>query len=212
MTTREPWGRISCIGASLLVLSALAVSPARAAEGPSFDCAKAEGEAEELVCGDAALAALDRRLAERYAAALATAEGLDAGAQAAVDELRATQRGWIGGRNECWKADDARACVEEEYLRREGELVARYMLEEPSSKARWMCEDNPANELYTDFFDTELPSVRLEYGDGIDTGSLVRTGSGSRYDASFGRFIWMKGEEAQFVWTEGEPQSCKVVD
>ena len=193
-----------------LAVTFAAGAPAFAADGPSFDCAKADSEAEELVCSDPKLAALDRRLAERYAAALAVAEGLDAGADSAVADLKATQRGWIGGRNECWKADDKRACVEAAYLTREGELVAGFMLEAPTGTARWMCGGNPANELYAAFFDTELPSVRLEYGDSIDTGSLSRTGSGSRYDASFGRYIWMKGDEATFVWTEGEEQTCTV--
>ena len=199
------------LAALLAVISAVG-APAFAADAPSFDCSRAGSEAEELVCSDPELAALDRRLAERYAAALAAAEALDAGADAAVADLKSMQRGWIGGRDDCWKADDKRACVELAYLRREGELVAGFLLEAPTGSARWMCGGNPANDLYAAFFDTELPSVRLEYGDSIDTGSLVRTGSGSRYDASFGRYIWMKGDDATFVWSEGEEQSCTVIE
>lgn len=47
-------------------------------------------------------------------------------------------------------------------------------------------------------FDTELPSVRFERGDEIDTGALTRTASGARYIGSFGREIWIKGEEATY--------------
>lgn len=82
-----------------------------AQEGPTFDCAKAEHEAETAICENAELAALDRRLAETYSAALDAAEGLDAGAEEAVAELKAYQRGWIGGRDDCWQADDIVSCI-----------------------------------------------------------------------------------------------------
>ncbi len=179
--------------------------------GPSFDCSKAESSAEELVCADADLARLDRLVAERYALALEVVRGLDAGAAEAEDELRAIQRGWIGGRDECWKAEDLRACVEDSYLRREGELVARWFLEEPTGIAFWACDGNPANEVVTYFFDTELPSVRFERGDTIDTGSLVPTASGSRYEGSFGRFIWIKGEEATYREPDPDGTSFECV-
>ncbi|MHA3980058.1 MliC family protein [Halovulum sp. GXIMD14794] len=190
---------------------ALCALPAHAQEGPSFDCAKAESGAEELVCGDAALAALDRRVAERYAAALEAVQGLDAGAAEAEDTLRATQRGWIGGRDECWKADDPRACVEWQYQRREAELVATWMLEEPTVTTFWACDGNPANEVVTMYFDTELPSLRFERGDQIDVGTLERTASGSKYAGSFGREIWIKGDEATYREPDPDGSSYQCV-
>ncbi|WP_138466813.1 lysozyme inhibitor LprI family protein [Poseidonocella sp. HB161398] len=202
----RPVFRLSALVPPVLALAGTAA----AQEGPSFDCTAAESSAETLVCEDAALAALDRRVAERYAAALALAEGLDAGAEEAADDLRAYQRGWIKGRDECWKTDDLRACVEESYLRREAELVSQWMLEEPVGMATWICDGNPANEVVTIFYDTELPAVRFERGDTIDTGVVVRTGSGSRYDGSFGRYIWMKGHEATYrdPDPDGAEMSC----
>lgn len=184
--------------------------PAMAQEGPSFDCGKADGAAEDLICSETALAALDRRMAERFKAALSAAEGLDAGAKAAVDELRSVQRGWIKGRNECWKADDLRSCVEDAYLTREGELVALWVLQEPMAETLWTCEGNPANEVAVWFFDTELPSIRIEYGDSIDAGHLAMSGSGARYEASSGREFWEKGPDAQFTWEEGKPMTCAL--
>lgn len=192
--------------ATLAVLLFVA-PPALAMDAPSFDCTKAESGAEELVCADPALARLDRRLAERYAQALAAVRALDAGAEEAEAHLRATQRGWIGGRDECWKAADTRACVEDAYLRREGALVSRWLLEEASGTATWLCGGNGAGEVVTMFFDTPRPSVRLERGDTIDTGSLTRTASGSRYDGSFGRFIWIKGDEA--LYREADPDGTE---
>jgi membrane-bound inhibitor of C-type lysozyme len=70
--------------------------------------------------------------------------------------------------------------------------------------AFWSCDGNPANEVVTYFFDTELPSVRFERGDRVDAGSLVETASGSRYEGSFGRSIWIKGEEA--TYREPDPE------
>lgn len=40
--------------------------PAKAAVKPSFDCNKAQTEAEKLVCSDDDLAKLDNELAKRY--------------------------------------------------------------------------------------------------------------------------------------------------
>ena len=194
-----------------VLISSLAGDPSvTQAKGtqPSFDCAKAESSAEELICADDKLAALDRRMAQHYSAAMTAAASLDVGADEAVKETRASQRGWIKGRDDCWKADDLRDCVMASYLIRENELVTQWMLQEPASIVRYTCEGNPANEVYAMFFDTELPSVRLEYGDSIESGSLVRTASGSRYEAGQGRSIWIKGNDALVVWPEGNEMSC----
>ncbi|WP_298496973.1 MliC family protein [uncultured Maritimibacter sp.] len=180
----------------LAFLFPLFASPAFAQDGPSFDCAKAESSAEEAICASPELAALDQRVADVYARALAAAEGLDAGAEDAVATLHSEQRGWIGGRDDCWKEDDLNACVETAYLMRESQLTARWMLAEPTGTTVWACDDG--GEVVTTYYDTPLPSVRFEVGDSVDVGSMVRTGSGSRYDGSFGRYIWMKGDEATY--------------
>lgn len=193
------------------VLTLALATPVLAEEGPSFDCAKAESSAEELVCSDPNLAVADRELAETYGLALAAARNLDAGAEEAEATLRATQRGWIGGRDECWKADDLKACVGRAYLSRRAELVALWMLEEPMAEAAWRCGDNPANEVYVVYFDTVLPGIRVEYGDGIEAMQLTPTASGTRYDGTFGRFFWEKDGEATFAWTEGDEQTCTLV-
>ena len=52
-----------------LAASAVLVSAPLRAEGPAFDCTKAAGEVEELICQDEGLAALDRKLDEVYKAA-----------------------------------------------------------------------------------------------------------------------------------------------
>ena len=188
----------------------LLAAPAVAQDGPSFDCAKAESSAEELVCADADLATLDRRVADRYVAALEVIRGLDSGAAEAEDDLRATQRGWIGGRDECWKAEDLRDCVAWSYQRREAELVTQWTLEDPVSTVEYLCEDQSAFAVM--IFETELPSLRIERGDRISTATLSPTGSGARYDAEFGAFLWMQGDEAIYRSPDpdGVETTCRV--
>lgn len=72
---------------------------------PSFDCAQiGDSSIEKLICSDDELARLDRQLAETYAAARKSPAGIK-------DKLlKASQIGWIKGRNDCWKAEDRRQC------------------------------------------------------------------------------------------------------
>ena len=191
----------------LIAGTVLAAQPLLAQSGPSFDCSLAQSSAEKAICADPELAELDQRLSKEYARALVMAQELDYGADEAIDELRATQRGWISGRDECWKAADQAECISDAYLRREGELVAQWFLEEPASVVTWICDENPSNELVTIFFGTELPSVRFERGDRVTVGSLAPTGSGARYDGPFGQFLWMKGNEA--IFREADPDGTE---
>lgn len=191
-----------------LALCVLIATPALAQDGPSFDCAKAESSVEKLICADPGLARLDRTVSERYAEARKAAQGLGAGADEASNTLRALQRGWVKGRDDCWKATDQRACVEDAYLRRDAELVTGWMLDTPRSTAFWACDGNA--EVVTMFFDTELPGLRFEVGDTIDTGTLVPTGSGARYEGSFGRSIWISGQEASYTAPDGTTLTCTL--
>jgi uncharacterized protein len=86
---------------------------------PSFDCAKASHEVEELICKDGALAEMDRTLNSLYHTVLKHTPASQQGT------LKAEQRGWIKGRNDCWKASDMRGCVAGEYQARIAELKDR---------------------------------------------------------------------------------------
>lgn len=79
---------------------------------PSFDCAKATHEVELLICKDGELAELDHSLNSLYHTVL---KNTPAGEQAG---LKAEQRGWVKGRDDCWKASDMRGCVADEYRAR----------------------------------------------------------------------------------------------
>ena len=181
-----------------------------AQSGPAFDCAKAEHEIEQMICKDDELAAKDRRIADVYQQAVRRMEKVDVGGAEAIKELKATQRGWIGGRNECWKAADKRQCAIDSYDRRTAYLQARYFLVEGGEPVFYTCNANPANEIVATFLPTEPPSVRLEHGDRQEIAVLSPAASGSRYDGDFGLYFWIKGDEAQVAWPQDTKFTCRV--
>ncbi len=198
--------------AAAILCFALLTGPAMAvaSSGPAFDCSKAEHEIELMICEDAQLAAMDRKIADVYQQAIAMMEKVDVGGEEAIRELKATQRGWIGGRNECWKADDKRQCTADSYGQRTAYLQARYFLVEGGDPVEYTCENNPANVIVATFIPTEPPSVRLEHGDRQEIGILSPSASGSRYDADFGIYFWIKGDEAQVAWPQDKEFRCVV--
>ena len=95
-------------------------SQPRPSIAPTFDCTKTDSSIETLICQDSELAALDIKLAAVYAAASQKVQE-----QEQQSPLLTTgQRGWIKGRNDCWKADDKKGCAKTEYQRRIAELQA----------------------------------------------------------------------------------------
>jgi len=196
-------------------VAVLAAGAARA-EGPAFDCAKAESEVEHLICKDKNLSALDLKLDGVYKAALVKAGNEH------PPVLKAEQRGWIGGRNECWKAKGGdpvylteswtvtgvRDCVAASYRVRISELQAAYGLVPPKGPTFFACEGNPANEVVATFFETDPPTARIERGDQTITAWLVPTGSGSRYEGQNVRFS-NKGDEAMVTWL-GSDLKCRA--
>jgi uncharacterized protein len=88
---------------------------------PSFDCAKvAKQSCEGIICSSNTLMDLDRELSDIYKKALIKAPK--------EDMLKAYQRGWIKGRNECWKVNDAEGYMLDLYHHRMQELKEKYHL------------------------------------------------------------------------------------
>jgi uncharacterized protein YecT (DUF1311 family) len=91
------------------------------ANHPSFDCSKVrENSSEGIICASDTLMSLDKKLAEVYKKAL-----LQAGKN---DMLNAHQRGWIKGRNDCWKDTNEVKCIENQYTMQIEELTKKYLL------------------------------------------------------------------------------------
>lgn len=167
--------------------AAAGASPAPVAR-PSFPCDTAQATVEKLICSDAALAALDRELDAVYRAALAQAQG------PLARPLRQAQRGWVKGRNECWKANGqdtwitaswtvntVRGCVEAQTRLRRAELQAVWRLLPPRTVA-YACQNDAANEVVVNFFDTDPATMRLERGDRTTTLWRVGGAAAGRYE------------------------------
>jgi len=170
------------------------------AAGPSFDCSKVQtGSIEEMICKDEGLSALDRKMATVYAEA----------SKKAVNEhppvLKPEQRGWVKGRNDCWKSEDKRKCVEENYRLRIAELQARYRLVPANGPVFYTCDGDPRNEVVATFFKTEPQTLIAERGDQVSLMYLQPAASGSKYQGR-NESLWEHHGEALIVWGYGRPE------
>jgi uncharacterized protein len=196
------WARTIAAGLLLQACGASAVE-ARADEPSSVDCAEAKGEVQQAICADFGLAALDRKLAGVYAQARSRA----ARDPADLRRLESIQRGWIKGRDACWKADDRRACAELEYKTRIAQLQAEYGLLEPVGHATWRCADG--SELASSFYASDPPYARFERGGRSVIAAIAESGSGSRYASPADRFeYWEHQGEATLSW-DGRETKCR---
>lgn len=195
------------VKAILVVMVCVASLPtlSRAASSAA-QCEQARGVVEKLVCTDAKLAGLDRQLGAVYRAALAKAQGKEAA------QLRAEQRGWIKGRNDCWKAtqktwitaswtvDTVGACVEAQYRLRTSELQAVWRLMPPQT-VFYACQNNPANEWVANYFATDPATIRLERGDRTMTlWQVAPVGQGLYEGANIS--LVRKGDAMRVTWLD----------
>ena len=184
----------------LALATAAMASPALAAE-PSFDCSKASHEIEQLVCKSDALAALDNQMAAVFPQARAKARASPSVAKL----LRAEQRGWIKGRDDCWKATDKTACTANEYKTRIAELQAAYGLVPLYARVFYACDGNPANEVVARIFKTDPEVTLVEHGDRTVTTYQTMSGSGARFEG--GNVVyWSKGRDAMVTWDDKDMQ------
>ena len=169
---------------------------------PSYDCSKKlSSSVEELICKDPSLAKLDRQLADVYAAAAKT--------QKATDDrnFKASQRGWIKGRNDCWKAEDKHECVAESYGYRIVDLQVTYKLAPVAGRATYICDGNNVTATY---FKTDPPALMAEYKGEEMIMRVAPSGSGSKYVGGDSSISEHQGE-ATIVWGYGAtPMQCKV--
>jgi uncharacterized protein len=162
------------------------------------------GSVEALICEDEALSALDLKMADVYAAASAKA----------INEhppvLKAEQRGWIKGRDDCWKSDDVRGCVEQAYRLRIAELQAGYRLVPGRGPVTYVCEGQPANQVIATFFETDPPTLIAERGDQVSLMVLQPAASGSRYQGR-NEMLWEHHGEATITWGfDGPAMHCTL--
>ena len=164
---------------------------AAAPEGPmSIDCSRASGQAEQAVCADKELTAIDRAM-----------NAMPAGAADAA---------WIARRAECGRSDDLRHCLLDLY-------AARIADSAPSGVKDGGILIGPvsyrcgADEVSATFINTDPGAVHLSMGEARVTLPHVSAASGAKYE---GRqddepwSFWSKGREARLVRAGSEETSC----
>ncbi|ESQ13308.1 MAG: DUF1311 domain-containing protein [Thiohalocapsa sp. PB-PSB1] len=173
------------------------------AASPSFACDQVEaGSVEQLICQDEGLSALDRQLAEVYTAALKKASNEH------PPMLKARQRGWIKGRDECWKSDDQQGCVQDLYQRRIAELQARYRLVPSTGPVFYACDNHPANAIVVTFFASQPPVLIAERGDQSSLMYRQPSASGAKYQGRNESF-WEHQGQAMVTWgSAGAEMHC----
>ena len=147
----------------------------------TIDCARASGQAEQAVCADKKLAALDRLAAP-------------------ADERLATAR------NECGRADDLRACLVETYALRIADRAAAGSADDTvvSGPARFRCGDM---EVAATFINSDPGYVVLAGGERPAVLPRGEAASGARYEGRIdgqGWSFWNKGREAKLVRANDE--------
>ncbi|TNV17904.1 DUF1311 domain-containing protein [Buttiauxella sp. B2] len=185
----------------VLILMVLA-SPLAFAAKPSFDCNKTSGsEVEKLICKDKTLAALDVKMSSVYSAAMKKLPAQEQKVQ------KATQRGWIKGRDECWKSDNASQCVIDEYSRRITELQIKGELLKTPDPYTYQCGKEQLIAWY--YNETEMPAALLKTGNiQPEIAYLARSGSGAKYEAQNWGF-WSKGKEGVLMREGKADQNCQ---
>ena len=171
--------------------------------GPSFPCDKTpNGSIEALICQDPKLSELDRKLAEVYTLASSKVAN-EQPPSLAVKQLKAEQRGWLKGRNECWKSDDKRSCVLASYSRRTAELQAKYYLVAHQGPINFACDNNTANEVVVSFFQTQPLTLIAERGDSVALMYQVASADGVKY---IGRneMFWQQADRTLVRWGYNE--------
>lgn len=184
---------------------------------PTFDCTRARHEIEQLICQEPELITLDAQMETVFAAALRAVKGLDTGTQSALNRLKAEQRGWIKGRNDCWKSLEQKiACTRHSYQHRIAWLQAKWALTQPQPTNRYACNDNPAHDIYLTHYATDtLPALTIEYGDRREIFIQRHTNekTDTRYDARFGKYVILTDSEVRLKWDQFKPElECQFVE
>lgn len=188
---------------NIFLLPTILLSSCALAQSPSFDCSKATSNITTLICASNDLSELDNELAKVYSLAQNKAQNEH------PSTLKAEQRGWIKGRDDCWKSNNKKQCVFNSYRHRIAELQARYQLIPVTLSSTYFCSGNLKNEVVINFFNT-LPKIAIaEYADSVS----VMYSQQNNENKYLGRneTLLIKDNIALITWGYSAPQmSCEV--
>ncbi len=200
--------------AGMIALLAVIGIAVPVAAQPSFDCAKAESSAEALICVDETLQALDREISRLYDLAV---DGPHM-TPARLRELQAIQRGWIKGRDDCWKAVELRECVVDSYMIRIHEIRTGYSDsreedENGISLGPFASDCNTGYGIGVTFVNTGESYVYLEWSDQYRVLEGGPSASGVRYVRQYDGMdtvFWTHQGAARFSDMGGPELTCTL--
>ncbi|WP_434952957.1 MliC family protein [Shewanella sp. HL-SH4] len=209
---------LTAVGLTVIGLTPIAQSYAATsvAQAPSFECNKARGSIEKLICQSEELALLDIQLQPLFSQLVSQVDGQQ------VNRIKAEQRGWIKGRNDCWKADNPKECTKLNYQSRITELQILAGAVEVPSATYYQCGHDPQNKLTAYFYNnTAIPAAVFSYSLAKKTSSvppanlsqlglLTRTASGAKYQAQ-NTSLWTHQQQATIEQINQPPISCKLI-
>src|SRR5207253_10609394 len=163
--------------ALLVAVCGVSITPNAVAQGGarSIDCARVMSAVDEIVCRDAALTSLDRKLVDVYATASKTATSDQ------KNRLAADQQRWLSERDACSKSSDKAACAKVRYLQRIAELRAQFKLVASRGPFHFVCNGDPGNVLVAQYFGTGPATARFTHDGRTVTAFIQRSGSGALY-------------------------------
>ena len=214
---RRRWCQISYDGVTGWVAGRFLAEGRNPQANPSYDCTKASGSAEEDICNDPILAGLDLELARLYGLA---ANGPNMTSER-LSQLKATQRGWIKGRDACWKdRGGLTSCIADSYAMRIDQLRTEFLdarrEDQDGLSLGPFAYDCPGLNAGLSFVainvDPGLASLR--WRETWITATAQRTGSGTNYQAEMADGLygfWIKGDEAMLT-RPGQPDLTCTLD
>jgi len=168
---------------------------------PAFDCGKAEGAVETQICNTPTLAKLDLQVDQLYQAALMTFPKEE------IDTLKAIQRGWISGRNDCWKDAQIKQCIESSYDTRITQLQIRTGYFMVPEVVIYQCDSSERLAVYF-YNETKIPTAVINDAGAQFFAYQTTAASGAKYQGR-NELLWIKGNEAQWQMLD-KKQTCTV--
>jgi uncharacterized protein len=188
----------------------IAAFPGHANAGsPSFNCARTDSRAEELICGDKELALMDVEATRLFRLVRDGGHRPD-GEKKLLNDDRAQ---WQKVRDQCWIAEDLRGCIIASYAvrihsLREHHAEARLNDDKGITKGPFniRCKDLKTSVKAT-FIHSNPPVSAVQFSDRVHVG----IGSGVRYverNEGGEMAFWTVGDDAFFKMPNGTRYNC----
>ena len=170
----------------------------------ALECSRASSEIEQLICKDAALTSLDRKLASvqtEAAAKMGAAKPL---------WLDPESSGWTAHRDACANLEDPKACLQKVYAHRIAEMQARAALVPIVGPVTFTCTESGGtkSDIVARFYQTDPSTAILEHDGKTILTYQGLSADGAKYE-SLNVMFWNKGRDAQVRWS-GTELSCTV--